>query len=43
MVGGVAFIGHPELVKQVDADAAIFDAQQAVAMANEWYMPAQVN
>lgn len=43
MVGGVMFTEHPEFVKQVDADAAIIDAHQAVAMANEWYMPAQVN
>ena len=43
MVGGVLFAERPECIREVDADAAVSDAQQAVDKANEWYKPAQMN
>ncbi len=43
MVGGVLFAERPELVRECGADAAVLDAEQAVAVANEWYTPAHVN
>ena len=43
MVGGVVFVGHPEYADQVKADAVIFDAREAVLVANEWYEPVKLN
>lgn len=43
MVGGVVFVGHPEYVDLVKADAVIFDAREAVLVANEWYQPVILN
>lgn len=43
LVGGVLLIECPERVDLIDADATVTDAQQAVAKANEWYMPVQMN
>ena len=43
MMGGVLLVEHPEYTSQIDAYAAVHDAQQAVDKANEWYAAVPMN
>jgi hypothetical protein len=43
MVGGVLFVGRPDLVKQSGTDVYVLDAREAVLQANEWCRSAKVN
>lgn len=43
MIGGVLFVGRPDLVKKSGADVFVLDAREAVLQANEWSQSATVS
>lgn len=43
IVGGVIFVGRPDLVRKVGADSSAIDAREAVRQVNSWVQSAHMN